>query len=57
MRCSLFYMPRCGPKNANFILRQLKEKYLTKWGNLPFAFVDLEKAIARVETTQRRVAG
>ena len=48
MRCSLFYMPRCGPKNANFILRQLKEKYLTKWRNLPFAFVDLGKAIARV---------
>jgi len=42
------FMPGKGTTDFIFIVRQLQEKYLAKYGELWMAFVDLEKAFGRV---------
>ena len=42
------FMAGRGTTDANFIVRQLQEKYLAKNKELWMAFVDLEKAFDRM---------
>ena len=43
------FMPGKGTTNAIFIMRQVQEKHQAKKKKLYYAFVDLEKAFARIQ--------